>query len=310
MGGIHKQKYTKGTLGFTIVELIIVVVVIAIIATLTIVIYSNIQSSAKEKVALSELQTAYDKLLLYSAQNGGTVAQSLSEASISQPSGAELAYYHYDNDTQYCISARTATGVAFYRLSGISSSSKSGGCDEPDWIAGTPLAFNDTPGTNKPLSTPISGTPDITLYTVFTIVDASQAWSGFGGLNPGYDYNRFYFQGSSSGSTTAGYRIDTPAQLNATGGQASVRTPGYHIGWMQTTSSGTSRSFAYDKTASHATATLAVHAGWSFTDLYNPSVSSTYSGIATIVYDAAHNETTRQEIMNWLSQMYGDSQLY
>lgn len=310
MGGIHKYRKTNTSHGFTIVELIIVVVVIAIIATLTIVIYGNIQSNAKEKVALSELQSAYDRLLLYSVQNGGTVSQSLSVASVSQPSGAELAYYHYDNDTKYCISARTATGVAFYRLSGKSSSPESGSCDEPDWIAGTPLAFNDTPGTNKPLSTPINGTPDITLYTVFSVVDASQAWSSFGGLTPGYDYNRFYFQGSSAGSTTSGYRIDTPAQLNATGGQASVRTPGYHIGWMQTMSSGTSRSFAYDKTAPHATATLAAHAGWSFTDLYTPSVGSTYSGIATIVYDAAHNETTRQEIMNWLSQMYGDSQLY
>jgi len=295
---------------FTIIELIIVIVVISIISAVTIVSYNTVTNQAREKAALVELNNSYDLISLWKLEHAGVAPSSLDAAGIAQPDNTTLAYYTYGNGLKYCISARADETTAFYRLSDVSAAPTEGSCDEPDWIAGAPLAFNNTPGTNKPLSTPISGTPDITLYTVFSIVDASQAWSSFGGLTPGYDYNRFYFQGSSAGSTTSGYRIDTPAQLNATGNQGSVRTPGYHIGWMQTTSSGTSRSFAYDEIAPYATATLSVHAGWSFTDLYTPGVGSTYSGIATVVYDAGHDELTRQNIMNWLAKQFNTGQTF
>lgn len=65
-----KQGYQKYFgVGFTIVELLIVVVVIAILATITIVSYNGIQQSTRESTVQSDLATAKKQLLMWKAEN-------------------------------------------------------------------------------------------------------------------------------------------------------------------------------------------------------------------------------------------------
>ncbi|NCO10467.1 hypothetical protein GW930_00970 [Candidatus Saccharibacteria bacterium] len=306
----HIFQKIRASSAFTIVELVVVITTIAIISTIIIISYSAVTDQAREKAALAELQSAYGSLSFWSLKHAGVAASSLSAAGVEQPGNVTLAYYTYGNDLKYCISARVDEDTAFYRLSDASGSPKEGSCDDPDWVAGAPLAFNDTPGTVVELSTPISGTPNITLYTVFSVVDASLAWPSLGGLAPSAENNRFYFQGSSADSTSASYRIDTSVEVNLGGIQADVRTPGYHIGWLQTSSNGTIRQQAYDKTAFHTLASHSPHAGWNFTQLFTPAVGSSYSGVGTLVYDEAHDQTTRQKVMNWLAQRFETGQSF
>lgn len=61
-----KSKHT----GFTIVELLIVIVVIAILAAITVVAYTGIQSRAVESGVQSDMRNAVNKVQAYRAING------------------------------------------------------------------------------------------------------------------------------------------------------------------------------------------------------------------------------------------------
>lgn len=56
--------------GFTIVELLIVIVVIAILATISIVAYTGIQTRARETQILNDLSGLAKQLHLFQAENG------------------------------------------------------------------------------------------------------------------------------------------------------------------------------------------------------------------------------------------------
>ena len=62
--------YTRKQQAFTIVELLIVVVIIAILATITVVAYSGIQSRARNTARSQELVQWQKLFLLYKAANG------------------------------------------------------------------------------------------------------------------------------------------------------------------------------------------------------------------------------------------------
>lgn len=56
--------------GFTIVELLIVIVVIAILASITVVAYSGIQSRANDTAVQSDLRNISQQIEIYYAENG------------------------------------------------------------------------------------------------------------------------------------------------------------------------------------------------------------------------------------------------
>ena len=66
----------KSVTGFTIVELLIVVVVIAILATISIVAYSGIQSRAKHTQQVAEVDRIGRAIQLWIAENGKPLGQS------------------------------------------------------------------------------------------------------------------------------------------------------------------------------------------------------------------------------------------
>jgi len=57
--------------GFTIVELLIVIVVVAILAAISIVAYSGVQSRARDAERSTEMKTIEEALALYFMDNGG-----------------------------------------------------------------------------------------------------------------------------------------------------------------------------------------------------------------------------------------------
>lgn len=63
--------YPKKTRGFTIIELLIVIVIIAILAAITLVAYSNIQSRAVDSRRAQDLASIKSMLLSYAVVNGG-----------------------------------------------------------------------------------------------------------------------------------------------------------------------------------------------------------------------------------------------
>lgn len=67
--GWYNEPMRKTTSGFTIVELLIVVIVIAILATITIVSYSNISTSAMDS-KIKSLVASVGKSLMLEEVNG------------------------------------------------------------------------------------------------------------------------------------------------------------------------------------------------------------------------------------------------
>ncbi len=65
------QAKQKQQPGFTIVELLIVIVIIAILATISIVAYTGVQSRSRDSKRLSDMQSIEKALAIYSVDNGG-----------------------------------------------------------------------------------------------------------------------------------------------------------------------------------------------------------------------------------------------
>ena len=104
--------------GFTIVELLVVIIVIAILASLTLVVYSGVQDRGRASVAQTDLANAKKKLIIYQARNGSfpTTYQQLIDAGMHfsksvyevNRSGYGNMYYCFNTATgQFALGART-----------------------------------------------------------------------------------------------------------------------------------------------------------------------------------------------------------
>ena len=113
-------------LGFTIVELLIVIVVIAILAAITIVAYNGIQNRAKQSAAQSRLSQANKKILAYAVQNSDTYPDSLAQAEIDNSDNA--LQYTVNNTSSPKTYGLTATSGTFsYFVTSTNSTPVAGG---------------------------------------------------------------------------------------------------------------------------------------------------------------------------------------
>ena len=122
---LSKDNDDRKSLGFTIVELLIVVVVIGILAAIVTVAYTGITSSANQSALQNDLANAKKKLLLYKVDNGAYPANTtqLGSADIK---ASRSAYDTIGNNFYYCrnnvtdnfaIGGRTTSSLVAYIIS-------------------------------------------------------------------------------------------------------------------------------------------------------------------------------------------------
>ncbi len=137
------MKLIKRTpVGFTIVELLIVVVVIAILATITVVTYNGIQNQSKQSVVQSSAQQAAKKIMQHHIQNGVLPA---SPAAAGLVDAGGITYSLTSSGDWFCIIA-SKDGVA----SGMGSGGHCGGLNAS--------YYNNTTMTGVPALTRIDRT--------------------------------------------------------------------------------------------------------------------------------------------------------
>lgn len=292
----------RQSVGFTIVELLIVIVVIAILAAITIVAFNGIQERGRVSRASSELSQAAKKITLWQVDNPNQLPAILSDAGINNSGSTTYQYRRYDSNTTYCVSVTLDGSKSYYSNSSSPSAVTSGSCTDIASVTSAPVAQNSTPGTNVSFSA-LSGTPDIILYVVLQVNNTSDAWFNIASLGPSAADKVLQFDTGDTGSTSLRYRVDTSATTNATSSQ-SVRTAGKHIGWVQIRSGMTVREFAYDQAATVASTSMLAGTGWNFSQLRLATATASTVPIAAVAYNTTHDQQTRARVMQWLADTY------
>lgn len=153
---------------------------------------------------------------------------------------------------------------------------------------------------------PLTGTPDITMYAVYEVTGTGSNYAPFASISPTQTGQMFRLQTNATGNNGMSYRIDTSAQA-ASSGIAGFRVPGNKvIGWLQVSNNATTRAVGYNQAAAQISGALTAHSGWTFTRL---TVMDDGGGLGRIalVFNAAHDQATRAQIISWLAQKYGVS---
>ena len=170
-------------------------------------------------------------------------------------------------------------------------------------LSATLIASQEGQGTTDLLRT-LSGTPNITIYVVHSVTSTTSNYHSFANLQPYVSGSQVIsMYNTAPGSDALGYRIDTSAQTNNTATVSGYRVPGNTIiGWLQVSNNATTRSFGYNQAASHASYSLSPHSGWNFTGFTLNNADGTAR--AGLVFNAAHDQATRLQMMRWLNTRY------
>ena len=107
---IMKKLARSSKMGFTIVELLIVVVIIAILAAITIVSYNGMQTRARETSTLTDLSSIAKQIELYAATNGSYPNSVATAKSID----AKTSINYGSSRVLLCATANTGFAVFIY----------------------------------------------------------------------------------------------------------------------------------------------------------------------------------------------------
>ena len=124
------QTRTRPNVGFTIVELLIVIVVIAILATISIVAYNGIQNRARTSALTTDLVTADKKLETYRLTVNPGAEQyptTLALAGVTDSSQTTFTYIPNLTSKSYCLSGVNANGDT-YVMNSMLTSPQTGTC--------------------------------------------------------------------------------------------------------------------------------------------------------------------------------------
>ena len=104
-------------LGFTIVELIIVVVVIGLLSAITVVSYDMVLTDSREKSMQADLQATYSKLNTYKSKNNEYPA-SLGSNAVTSDAGTTLTYNVASGGANFCLKATRADTTKLFSVIG------------------------------------------------------------------------------------------------------------------------------------------------------------------------------------------------
>lgn len=99
--------HRTSNIGFTIVELLVVIVVIGILASITVVSYNGIQQRARNVAAQTTLKQVVQQIELYAVREKA-VPESLEAADISLPPDAEGDVAYSQKDDSWCAMVTTS----------------------------------------------------------------------------------------------------------------------------------------------------------------------------------------------------------
>lgn len=118
---------SRRQVGFTIVELLIVVVVIAVLAAITIVAYNGITQRAQEAAISSGFRTAHTKIEQLKVLNAvGTYPQVPQDVLSSLGTNSSIGYKSFMAGTDYCVTM-VKNGKLYHSL-GVDKKQRLGGC--------------------------------------------------------------------------------------------------------------------------------------------------------------------------------------
>lgn len=109
--------------GFTIVEILVVVVVVGILATISIVTYSGIQSSAAEVVLKSDLKQASTQLALLQLEDG-----EYPRGDTGLPKSEDTNYTYISDGSTYCLAASSEKATASFYVDSENGTIQEGTC--------------------------------------------------------------------------------------------------------------------------------------------------------------------------------------
>lgn len=129
-------------LGFTIVELLIVIVVIGILAAITIVAYNGVTIQARTAVVKSDLNGASGALAAANIQNG-QYPSDLTSANLKASQGTVFQYTYTAATNSYCLSG--SNGSAAYNVSSSNPTVTSGFCPGDSAPGSVPSGYESAP---------------------------------------------------------------------------------------------------------------------------------------------------------------------
>lgn len=226
---VTRKGSTNFKLGFTIVELLIVVVVIAILASITIVAYNGIRQRAADSALKHETSSAATRLSVYMVDNGQLPSETELETMGIKKAGSTYQYTVNNNDQTYCL-AITTDGLT-YHVTNTQSDPVSGPCtpsvamvtnfiENPSFEANTPTyvgpnSSNITYSTTRAVSGTRSG-----LITMPTFIAGNVGIQAFreenvgAVLKPNTSYTISAYVYVPSGSTDINVSIQGPGILS------------------------------------------------------------------------------------------------
>lgn len=272
-------------LGFTVVELLIVIVVIAILAVITVVAYNGITNRAKASAVQSAAMQAAKKIAAYSPLNNDTYPAALSDVGVNDNGGTSYQYSvnNNANPKTYCVTA-TASSMSYY-VSNTQSSPQAGAC-AGHGVNGVAAITNYFPNP-KPASSTYAGSWDGG-NTGMTQSNVASTWSNSGRAN------RMTFPATVTSAANGGPTINVGTPYQPYLGQQYTITASVRL-----VSGSAGLGYLGIDRNNGASGSLSVSATGG--NNLTMSTGQTYRVYATFTADAAASDTSTQNLRFYIS---------